>query len=226
MSFGSSSAAFRVGVKPARARMDNVPTNKRDMVGLREYGKTWQRHSYSRQPGRYFSLAWETSAGPPLFQELSVIPVYWPEGFTRKGNSPARQPREEVLDGHLGHLPARFLRGAAQVRRDDHVIEFQQRVVARQRFRVGHVERRGVNLACRQGLGQRVLVHDRPRGRRSRASRSASSAPVPRGRSVRASRPSAARSARRNRRLRAARPSSRTSRPARPRLRRLRVRLW
>src|SRR5690349_882909 len=91
MAFGSSSAAFRFGVKPARARMDNVPTNKRDMVGLREYGKTWQRTGI-RDSRADISRSREKRPPAASVSGAFVIPVYWPEGFTRKGNSRPASP--------------------------------------------------------------------------------------------------------------------------------------
>ena len=52
----------------------------------------------------------------------------------------AAQAEHEVEDGELRHLAARLRGGAAEVRRDGDVVHAEERVVARQRLGVSHVQ--------------------------------------------------------------------------------------
>ena len=72
----------------------------------------------------------------------------------------ARERREQVVHGHLGHPLARRDGRRPDVREHDQVGRAQQRVVGRKRFGVGHVERRGPDPAVAQRGRERDLVDD------------------------------------------------------------------
>ena len=68
----------------------------------------------------------------------------------RMGQWTTCQSGQQVLDRNLRHALASLFGGAAQVGRDCYVVESKQRMIARQRFRVGHVESGCVDVAAGQ----------------------------------------------------------------------------
>src|SRR3954453_15038670 len=76
------------------------------------------------------------------------------------GQRPAVEAGEDVVDGGGGDVGRRRMRGGADVGDDEEVGGLQQRVVGRQRLRVGDVEGGGAEAAVVQGGGQRLLVDE------------------------------------------------------------------
>ena len=82
------------------------------------------------------------------------------------GHRPVVERGEQILDREVGHPLARACRVAEPMWGT--TIRFgalEQRVIARERLGIGHVERRTGDRALDQRLTQRGLVDDRRRAR-------------------------------------------------------------
>ena len=88
------------------------------------------------------------------------------------------QSGQQVLDRQFRHPLPCLHGGTAEMWRDDHVVESQQRMIAGQRFGIGHIECRGVNPPLQQGCRSAPRYPRSVRGLRSPASRSASFARI------------------------------------------------
>src|SRR5919109_1721537 len=74
----------------------------------------------------------------------------------------AGRDRQHALARAAAALQERLVRDANRVRREDDVVEREQRVVAGERLLLEHVERRSRQPPLAQGRRQRPLVDDRP----------------------------------------------------------------
>src|SRR3954463_12439186 len=78
----------------------------------------------------------------------------------------AIERRDHLLGGETAHVLARLARDTRRVRRDDHVVELQERMFERRRLLFPHVESRTGDFLRAQRVLQRIFVMDAAARRR------------------------------------------------------------
>src|SRR4051794_12236058 len=90
---------------------------------------------------------------------LETRRIAWPD--IRIEHPPDRlalQRRDHLFGGEAPHVLACFARDARRVRRDDHVVELQERMFERRRLLLPHVESGACDLLRAQRVLKRLFI--------------------------------------------------------------------
>ena len=147
----SSAAPFR-GNRPPRRSAARMPATGITCAAGRERPQSECREGIG-------SLCHAASRAAPRTEDAAPVVDL---GVDRRREALAADAGEQVRGGHRGHLAARRARGRRDVGHDQAVVEADQRMVDRDRLRVGDVQGGGGDAAAPERVGERDRVDDRP----------------------------------------------------------------